>query len=89
MILCSQPQVGTWIKQSEIFVRTFKLTQVSVDVLNRTANVMAIDQPTIPGSHAKVVNVQFPFSPPDSEGQEKDRVISEAKKILQQAINEI
>jgi hypothetical protein len=64
----------------------FKVQVASVDLMQGSANLVAFDNAIQP---AKVVNVQFPFTPPHSEGKEKDAVIAEAKKVLQQALNEI
>ena len=65
----------------------FSVQNATIDVINKTANVVATD----PQTHgvAKFVQVSFPFDPPPSEVQEKDRVIAEAKKVLQQALSEI
>jgi len=65
----------------------FKVQVASVDLMQGTANVVAFDQ--LPNGPAKAVNVQFPFTPPHAEGKEKDEVVAEAKKVLQQALNEI
>lgn len=59
----------------------------SVDLMQGTANVVAFDQQ--PSGPAKVINVQFSFNPPPSEAKEKDKVIAEAKKVLQQALNDL
>jgi hypothetical protein len=66
----------------------FKVTSAMVDVINATANVVAIDQ-TPTGGPSKMVQISFPFHPPAAEGQEKQRVIDEAKRVLQQALSEI
>jgi hypothetical protein len=66
---------------------TFKIQTLSVDLMNGTANVVAVDQSTQP--QLKVVNAQFPFTPSGGEGHEKDKVIAAAKPVLQQALNEI
>jgi hypothetical protein len=64
----------------------FKVQVASVDLIQGSANVVAFDNSTQPN---KAVNIQFPFTPPHSEGKEKEAVIAEAKKLLQQAMNEI
>jgi hypothetical protein len=66
----------------------FKITSSMTDTTNKTCNIVAIDQPSS-GGHAKMVQVSFPFDPPASEQKERDQQIAEAKKILQQALNEI
>jgi hypothetical protein len=65
----------------------FKVQTINADLMNGTANVVALDQSTQP--QVKVINVQFPFTPPGHEGQEKDKVVVAAKLVLQQALNEI
>jgi hypothetical protein len=65
----------------------FKVQNINVDLMNATANILAVDQ-TDP-QHPKVVTVNFPFDPPSKEGKEKDLAIAAAKAILQQAANEI
>ena len=65
----------------------FKIQNINVDLMNGTANVVAVDQATQP--QIKVVNAQFPFIPSGGEGHEKDKVIAAAKATLQQALNEI
>ena len=66
----------------------FKVQNMSVDLINHQATVWAIDQfdPTKP---AKTVTIQFPFTPPPSEGSEQGKVLAAAKAVLQQALNEI
>jgi hypothetical protein len=65
----------------------FAIQNLNVDILNHTANLVAVDQSSQP--QLKVVSVQFPFNPPHAEVQEKDQAIAAAKAILQQALNEI
>lgn len=65
----------------------FKIQNINVDLMNGTANVVAVDQSTQP--QIKVVNAQFPFTPSGGEGHEKDKVVAAAKAVLQQALNEI
>lgn len=68
----------------------FKVTNANIDVINKTANVVAIDQsPPQPGQPQPMVQVTFPFDPPPSEARERDRVIATAKQFLQRALNEI
>lgn len=69
----------------------FKVQTVSVDLMQGSAVVVAFDQPppSPTPNPGKMVQIQFPFSPPHSEGREKDAVIAEAKRVLQQALNEI
>jgi hypothetical protein len=50
---------------------TFKIQVASVDLMGGTANVVAFDQPT--SGPAKVLNVQFSFTPSGGEGHEKDK----------------
>jgi hypothetical protein len=66
-------------------VMAFKATAAMVDIINGTASVVAFDQPAS-GPAKTMVQVNFPFHPP---GQEKQQVIDAAKKVLQQALNEI
>jgi hypothetical protein len=56
-------------------------TAFFVDLQNHTANVVAVDISTQP--QIKVVNVQFPFNPPPSEGREEDKAIAAVKAVLQ------
>lgn len=65
----------------------FKVQVASVDLMGGTANVVAFDQ--LPAGPAKVVNIQFPFTPSGGEGHEKDKVIAAAKVVLQQALSEL
>ena len=65
----------------------FKIQTLSVDLLNGTANVVAMDQST--PLQIKLVNAQFPFTPSGGEGHEKDKVVAAAKAVLQQALNEL
>ena len=68
----------------------FKAQNINVDLINRVANLVAIDQtPPAPGQPPKMIQVTFPFAPPPSEGAEKDKAIAAAKQILQQAANEL
>lgn len=66
----------------------FKVSNMNIDPLNHQATVVALDQfdPTKP---AKMVQVQFPFTPPPSEATEAAKVIAAAKAVLQQALNEL
>jgi hypothetical protein len=66
---------------------SFKVQNISVDLMNETASFVAVDQ-TDP-QHPKVVTCNFPFDPPAKEGKEKEQAIAAAKKILQQAASEI
>jgi hypothetical protein len=65
----------------------FKVQNINVDLINATANLVAVDQ--VDPQHVKIITVQFPFDPPPAEAKEKDRAIAAAKVILQQAANEI
>lgn len=65
----------------------FKIQNINVDLINGTANVIAVDQSTQP--QLKIASIQFPFTPSGGEGHEKDKVIAAAKAALQQALNEI
>ncbi|HXD46487.1 MAG TPA: hypothetical protein VN655_15270 [Pseudolabrys sp.] len=67
----------------------FKLTNANVDVLNKTASVVWVEQPIPPAVTGKVVQTTFPFDPPHSEGKEMDVLKAEAKKTLQQILSEI
>jgi hypothetical protein len=63
----------------------FKVTSANVDVINKSATVVANNQ-SVPNGF---VQVQFPFDPPPAEAREKDQVIAIAKQTLQQALNDI
>lgn len=67
---------------------TFKAQNMSIDPMNHQATVWFMDQydPTKP---AKMITVQFPFSPPPSEATEQAKVVAAAKAALQQAVSEI
>lgn len=65
----------------------FKVSNAMIDVINGSGNVVAFDTP--PNGPNKTVQISFPFNPPPAEGKERDRLIAEAKKVLQQALNEI
>jgi hypothetical protein len=68
----------------------FKVQNINVDLINRMANLVAVDQtPPLPSQPPKMIQVSFPFDPPPSEGAEKDKAIAAAKLILQQAAAEI
>jgi hypothetical protein len=67
----------------------FKVQNINVDLMNGTANVIAIDQAIPPATMPKVVQVSFPFDPPNHEGREKDKAVAAAKAVLQQPANEI
>ncbi|MDA9456409.1 hypothetical protein XI00_19610 [Bradyrhizobium sp. CCBAU 21359] len=72
----------------------FKVQNINVDLMNEQATLVAFDNPTspTPGNPPhmpKMLQVTFPFDPPAREGKEKDLAIAEAKKVLQQALNEI
>jgi hypothetical protein len=63
----------------------FKASAAMIDVINGTASVVAFDQP--PGGPAKtMVQVNFPF---ESAARDRQEVIDAAKRVLQQALNEI
>lgn len=62
----------------------FKVQTVTLDLVNATASVVMFDQ--VGGSPPKVVNIQFP---PPAAGKERNDVVAEAKRVLQQAVNEI
>jgi hypothetical protein len=67
-----------------------KATNINVDLLNKSANLVAIDQiPPAPGQAPNMVQVNFHFDPPPAEGLEKDKAIAAAKAILLRAANEI
>ena len=73
---------------------TFKVVNKTIDLRNHQAIVTAEDQPLPPIGTAKlgqpkIVTIQFPFTPPASEATEATEVIQAAKKILQQALNEL
>jgi hypothetical protein len=65
---------------------TFKVTQATVDVINKTASVVALDEPW--EGELRLIQVSFPFDLP-AEAAEKVRVIDAAKQILQQALRDI
>jgi hypothetical protein len=69
----------------------FKTVNITVDLLNKTATVVAVDQAPLPppGGPQNLIQATFRFDPPASEGLEKDKAIAAAKVILQQALNEL
>lgn len=69
----------------------FKVTMINVDVLNKTAQVVAIDQAPLPlpGGMQNMVQANFRFDPPPSEAMEKDKAIAAAKAVIQQALSEL
>jgi hypothetical protein len=71
---------------------TFKVTNVNVDLINKTANLVAVDEtPFIPGQpqSQSMVQANFHFDPPPSEGAEKDKAIAAAKALFLRAANEL
>jgi len=69
----------------------FKLSQAALDIVSGFATVTALDTPP-PGPGAgkpKMVQVQFPFTPPVVEAQELNLMVKETKLLLQQAINDL
>ena len=65
----------------------FSVTAANIDIVNNAASVMASDPQT--NGPAKFVQVSFPFFPSSSEARDRDWVIAEAKKVLQQALGEL
>lgn len=64
----------------------FKVQSAMVDVINKSA-VVVIQNEGVP--NGGFVQIQFPFDPPPSEAQERDRVIATAKQFAQTALNSI
>ena len=69
----------------------FVIQTLSVDLIHGQASLVAFDQSKPrPGQEPKMVQVSFPFDPPNSsEEKEKDKAIEAAKAALQQALNEV
>lgn len=72
----------------------FVIQNISVDLIHGQANLVAFDNPPLPAAgqqpqQPKILNVSFPFDPPNHEGKEKDKAIAAAKAVLQQALNEL
>jgi len=63
----------------------FKASAAMIDVINGTASVVAFDQPTA-GPAKTMVQINFPFQ---SSAHDRQEVIDAAKRVLQQALNEI
>jgi hypothetical protein len=63
----------------------FKVTGANVDLVVGTATLVATDLSSVQ-TPISVIQVQFPFQP---NGTDEERVIAEAKKVLQQAIDEL
>jgi hypothetical protein len=61
---------------------TFKVQNLSVDLLKNTANFMAFDE-------GYVIQGSFPFTPNGGDGREHDKVLAAAKAALQKCLNEI
>jgi len=74
--------------QPEIRV-AFKIQNLSVDLVNNTANFAAFDQPTTPGALGTMIQGNFPFTPTGGESHEHDKVLAAAKAALQRCLNEI
>jgi hypothetical protein len=68
---------------------TFKIQNLSVDLVNGTANFAAFDQPTPPAIQGAMVQGTFPFIPSGGEDHERDKVLAAAKAALQKCLNEI
>jgi hypothetical protein len=67
----------------------FKLQSLSVDLVNKTANFAAFDQPTAPATLGSMIQGTIPFTPTGGEGREQDKALAAAKAALQQCLNEI
>jgi hypothetical protein len=72
----------------------FVVQNISVDLIHGQATMVAFDNPPPPApgqqpQQPKMVQISFPFAPPNQEGKEKDKAIAAAKAVLQQALNEI
>jgi hypothetical protein len=69
----------------------FKLSQAALDIVSGFATVTALDTPPLgPGAgKPKMVQVQFPFTPPPSEVDELKQMVVQGKTVLQQAINDL
>ena len=71
-------------------IMAFSVTAVNIDLINNTASVMASDPLTSgPARPAKFIQVSFPFFPSPSVARDTDWAIAEAKKVLQQALEEL
>jgi hypothetical protein len=70
---------------------TFKLSQATTGVISGFATVAAVeDPPSGPGaSKPKMVQVRFPFMVPAAEAEDLKKMIIEAKRLLQETINDL
>lgn len=67
----------------------FKIQNLSVDLVNNTANFAAFEQPIPPATHGLMIQGNFPFTPSGGEGREHDKVLAAAKAAIQKCLNEI
>ena len=67
----------------------FKVQNLSVDLVNNTANFAAFDQPVSPATQGSMVQASFPFTPNGGEAHEHDKVLAAAKAALQRCLNDI
>jgi hypothetical protein len=64
----------------------FTVNSATFDVVSMQASVVAQDNPMTPGP-AKTLQITFPYDP--AAATERSRLIAAAKKVLQQALNEL
>jgi hypothetical protein len=71
-------------------VMTFKLSQATTGLLRGLATVTVFEDPPSGASAGKpkMVQVQFPFMIPASEADDLKKMVTEAKRLLQEAIND-
>ena len=69
----------------------FKLSQATTGVISGLATVTVFEDPPS-GAGAgkpKMVQVQFPFMIPAAEADDLKEMLTEAKRLLQEAINDL
>ena len=60
-----------------------------VDLIKRALLEASMASDPLTNGPAKFIQVSFPFFPSQSEARDRDWVIAEAKKVLQQALGEL
>jgi hypothetical protein len=67
----------------------FKITSASVDLINKTATIVAKDPPTESAGATICMEFYFESNAGEDAGRTTMRVIQEAEQLLKQAANEI
>jgi hypothetical protein len=75
----------------ENFVMVFKLSQATTGRISGIATITVFEDPPSGAgtSNPKMVEMQFPFMIPAAEAGGLKEMITEAKRLLQEAINDL